>query len=67
MAFRKFSERPHGGFQRQIHDVSDMNIKCMDCGVDINQLPFQPDPARLDSLRCKDCMRKYRESKPRRF
>ena len=62
MAFKKFDEEPRqGGFQRQMFDVSGMNIKCRDCGTPITQLPFNPDPARLDSIRCQDCMRKFRE------
>lgn len=67
MAFKKFDERPQGGFQRQMYDVSDMNIKCRDCGAAITQLPFQPDPARIDTIRCQECMRKYRDSRPGRF
>ncbi len=66
MAFKKFEPR-EGGFQRQMFDVSGMNIKCRDCGTSITQLPFQPDPARLESIRCQDCMRKFREQRPRRF
>ena len=67
MAFKKFDEEPReGGFQRQMFDVSGMNIKCRDCGRPITQLPFNPDPARLDSIRCQDCMRKFREQSPRR-
>jgi len=64
MTFKKFE--PNKGFQRQMFDISDMNIKCCDCGTPITQLPFQPDPARLDSLRCQDCLRKLREQNPRR-
>jgi hypothetical protein len=67
MAFKKFDSAKEREFQRQMHDVSGMNIKCRDCGTAIDQLPFQPDPARLDTIRCQDCMRKYRESRPRRF
>lgn len=67
MAFDKFSDRSQGGFQRQMHDVTEMSIKCKDCGTAITQLPFQPDPSRLDTIRCQDCMRKFRDSRPRRF
>ena len=69
MAFKKFDEGSRGaggGFQRQMFDVSKMNIKCRDCGTEITQLPFNPDPARIDSIRCQDCMRKFREQNPRR-
>lgn len=57
-----------GGFRnsgpRQMVDVSAMNIKCADCGAAVTQLPFQPDPNRLNSIRCRDCLRK---SRPARF
>jgi hypothetical protein len=68
MAFNKFDKGSNQNrFQASMHDVSGLNIKCKDCGVAISELPFQPDPARLDTLRCKDCMRAFRESRPRRF
>jgi len=67
MSFKKFdgASRP-SGFQRQMFDVSEMNIICKDCGAPIAQLPFNPDPNRLNSIRCQECMRKWRESRPRR-
>jgi CxxC-x17-CxxC domain-containing protein len=52
-----------GGFNRaprQMVDVSSMGIKCADCGVEIKELPFQPDPNRLNTIRCRDCLRKNR-------
>lgn len=52
-----------GGFNRaprQLIDVSALNIKCADCGAAVAQLPFQPDPARLNTIRCRDCLRKSR-------
>ncbi|MFH1111487.1 MAG: DNA-directed RNA polymerase [Patescibacteria group bacterium] len=56
-----------GGFNRggprEMIDVTAMGIKCADCGVDITQLPFQPDPARLNTIRCRDCLRKSRPSR----
>lgn len=63
MAFKKFEKKSdrEEGFRRQLFDVSEMNIKCRDCGTPITQLPFNPDPARLDSIRCQDCMRRFRE------
>ena len=68
MAFKKFErDRDERSFQRQMFDVSKMNIKCKDCETPITQLPFDPDPSRLDSIRCQDCMRKFRDSRPRRF
>lgn len=45
----------------KMHDVSSLNIKCCDCGVEIKELPFEPDPERISTLRCRDCMRKKRE------
>lgn len=69
MAFKKFEGEPgERSFQRQMFDVSEMNIKCRDCGTPITQLPFNPDPSRLDTIRCQDCLRKFREQSPgRRF
>jgi len=64
---RKSREQRHRGFQRKMFDVSDMNIKCCDCGTPITQLAFDPDPERIDSIRCQDCMRKSREQRSRRF
>ncbi len=45
-------------------DVTNLNIVCADCGAPVTQLPFQPDPARLNTIRCRDCLRK---SRPARF
>lgn len=39
-------------FQRQMYQG---NWKCVDCGKEITELPFQPDPNRFDQLRCRDC------------
>lgn len=53
--------------QRQMYDVSALNIKCCDCGVEIKELPFNPDPNKpLDRIRCPECQRKWRMSHPRR-
>ncbi|MEK7566722.1 MAG: hypothetical protein AAB527_01125 [Patescibacteria group bacterium] len=38
------------------------NWKCAKCGAEITQLPFEPDPARLGQLQCRDCHRKTRDS-----
>lgn len=65
MAFKDFGRNSGMGFKRQMFDVSEMNIKCRDCQTPITELPFNPDPSRLDSIRCQDCMRKFREQNPR--
>lgn len=36
--------------------------KCAECGAAINSLPFEPDPARLDQLLCRDCHQKRRRN-----
>jgi CxxC-x17-CxxC domain-containing protein len=38
------------------------NWKCSKCGRDITSLPFEPDPARLGQLQCRDCHQKSRDS-----
>lgn len=48
---------------RQMVDVSAMNIKCAQCGSDIRELPFNPDPARLNTILCRDCMRAKRNDR----
>ena len=43
---------------RKMIDVSEKEIKCADCGKDIKELPFQPDPDR--KIYCRDCYSKNR-------
>ena len=35
---------------------------CAQCGAKIDRLPFNPDPARVDQLLCKDCHRTKMQS-----
>ena len=39
------------------------NWKCGKCGAPITSLPFDPDPARLGQLKCRDCHKKDQEAK----
>jgi len=39
------------------------NWTCGSCGGSINELPFEPDPARVGSLKCRDCHSKSRDSR----
>lgn len=48
-----------GGFQRQMYQG---NWKCSKCGTEITELPFQPDPEKIDQLQCRDC---FRQERPR--
>ncbi|OGY64607.1 MAG: hypothetical protein A3B92_00535 [Candidatus Harrisonbacteria bacterium RIFCSPHIGHO2_02_FULL_42_16] len=48
-----------GGFQRKMFQG---NWKCSKCGAAITELPFDPDPSRLDQLQCRDCHRQRRAS-----
>ncbi|MBI4239744.1 hypothetical protein HY620_02010 [Candidatus Uhrbacteria bacterium] len=54
-----------GGFApRQMFDVTSMNIKCAECGVDVTELPFQPtekEDGSYGKIFCRDCNRKRRE------
>lgn len=62
MAYQGNQDFGGRGFSpRQMVDVSNMNIKCSECGAEIKELPFNPDPARLDQIRCRECMRKRKE------
>ena len=40
------------------------NWTCSKCGAKITELPFDPDPARLDQLLCRDCHRETRANRP---
>jgi len=55
-----------GGFQphqpRELHDVSAMGIECCDCHEKIDKLPFNPDPARLNTIRCRKCLMERKNS-----
>ena len=37
------------------------NWTCGKCGGEIKELPFEPDPNRMDQLSCKDCYRKKQD------
>ena len=54
MAFQR-----DGGFQRKMYQG---NWKCAKCGASITELPFEPDPSRIDSLQCRDCHRERARS-----
>lgn len=61
-----------GGFrpQRQMFDVTAMNITCAECGTAITELPFEPrqrEDGTYGQLYCYDCNKKRRNSRgPRR-
>lgn len=42
----------NSGFQRKTFQG---DWKCAECGAEIKELPFEPDPARLGQLRCRNC------------
>ncbi len=35
---------------------------CSKCGAKITELPFEPDPARMERLLCRDCYRSRAQS-----
>ena len=49
--------------RRQISDVSHLNIKCGDCGKQIQESPSQPSMDR--PLYCRDCDANNRTAGPR--
>jgi hypothetical protein len=59
-----YDNQSGGGFQRrpfQMHDVSDLNITCVDCGTEIKELPFQPskkEDGTFGKIYCRDCNKK---------
>ncbi|MCD6500588.1 hypothetical protein J7K42_01050 [bacterium] len=48
-------ESLRGGFERKMFKG---NWKCADCGKEITELPFKPDPDR--PIYCRDCWAKRR-------
>lgn len=51
--------RSFGGEQREMHQG---NWKCSQCGSSITELPFEPDPSRVDQLLCRNCHRERKQS-----
>lgn len=60
------NNRGGGDFQRKMYQG---NWKCSKCEAPITELPFEPDPARLDQLLCRECHRERRGTfkRDRRF
>ena len=54
--FKFMEERNNAG---SMQDVSDMKLKCADCGKEIKELPFRPEEGR--EIRCPDCFKKKRD------
>jgi ribosomal protein L44E len=56
--------------QRQMIDITDLNITCAECGKAITELPFKPtkrDDDTYGKLYCFDCNKKRRMDRgPRR-
>jgi len=44
--------------ERRMVDVRHLNLKCVECGKEINELPFEPTSDR--PVYCSDCNRKRR-------
>ncbi len=54
-----YQDNNQGGFQKQMFQG---NWKCSKCGADITELPFEPNPERVNELLCKNCHREKRQS-----
>lgn len=53
-------EQPQG--DQGVRKTYKGNWACSKCGNAITELPFEPDPNRLDRLMCRDCYRTMRQS-----
>ena len=61
-----FSRHQGNYAPRKLVDVSALGLKCAECGADIKELPFEPQPDR--AVYCRDCNRARRQSfGPRQF
>ena len=59
---------PQGGGNFPPRQMFQGDWTCSQCGTAITELPFEPDPARLDQLLCRDCHRQRRQSRgPRQY
>ncbi len=48
-----FNDQDGGaGFQKKMYQG---NWQCSKCGAAITELPFEPDPVRMDKLLCRQC------------
>lgn len=66
MAFQNDGQRP----QRELFDVTALNITCSECGMKIDKLPFQPtekEDGTFGRIYCYECNKKRKPSRgPRR-
>lgn len=65
MAYQDQGARP----QRQMFDITALNIVCSGCGAAINELPFEPtkkEDGTFGDLFCYECNKKRNANKPRR-
>jgi len=53
--FRQSRGNGRGGGDRPQRQMVQGDWKCSSCGKPIKELPFNPDPARMDQLKCKEC------------
>ena len=62
MAFQNDDQRP----QRQMFDVTALNITCAECGAAITELPFQPtekEDGTMGRIYCYECNKKRLKSR----
>jgi len=64
MAYQN-NDRP----QKQMFDITALNITCAECGTPIAQMPFEPtlkDDGTYGKLYCYECNKKRMADKPKR-
>lgn len=61
------NKRTSGGGEGGARKAFQGKWTCGMCGAAINELPFEPDPARLAQIKCRDCHRKNSSSRGGRF
>ncbi|MEK9194282.1 MAG: hypothetical protein AAB884_00540 [Patescibacteria group bacterium] len=49
-----FQDRDDGGM-RPPKQMFQGDWQCSKCGTKITELPFEPDPSRMDKLLCRNC------------
>ena len=52
-----------GGYSSAPREMFTGDWVCGTCGAPIKELPFNPDPSRLGTLKCRDCHKKSRDER----
>ena len=59
MSFQSFDKLVEDrDYEKESPDASIADIRCANCGIRIEKLPFKPDPKRNNPIYCPKCYRR---------